>query len=137
LASRHDVVSCPPLLAVNALCNTERPTDQMSRSWSRMARNPVAGPAKLDHTAAVARRYYVDGKSKIQIAEEFNLSRFRVARLLDVARSSGLVRIEIGYPGAVDLDLSGRLQEAFELKHSIVIDTPDDDQASLRQHLGK
>ena len=102
-----------------------------------MGRNPVAGPAKLVLTAAVARRYYVDGKSKIQIAEEFNLSRFKVAQLLDVARSSGLVRIEIGYPGAVDLDLSGRLQDAFGLKHSIVIDTPDDDQGSLRQHLGK
>jgi DNA-binding transcriptional regulator LsrR (DeoR family) len=88
-------------------------------------------------TAAVARRYYVDGKSKIQIAEEFNLSRFKVARLLDIARSTGLVRVEIGYPGAVDLELSDRLQDAFGLKHSIVIDTPDDDVASLRRHLGK
>ncbi len=102
-----------------------------------MARNPVAGPAQMVLTAAVARRYYVDGKSKIQIAEEFNLSRFKVARLLEVARSSGLVRIEIGYPGAVDLELSGRLQDGFGLRHCIVIDTPDDDQASLRQHLGK
>jgi DNA-binding transcriptional regulator LsrR (DeoR family) len=102
-----------------------------------VARTFVGGPAQMILTAAVARRYYVDGKSKIQIAEEFNLSRFKVARLLDVARSSGLVRIEIGYPGTVDLELSGRLQEAFELQHAIVIDTPDEDHPSLRQHLGK
>ena len=82
-------------------------------------------------TAAVARRYYMDGKSKIEIGEEFNLSRFKVARLLDVARSSGLVRIEIGYPGAVDLALSGRLQDEFGLTHAVVIDTPDDDHPSL------
>lgn len=102
-----------------------------------MARNLLGGPAQLVLTASVARRYYVDGRSKIEIAEEFHLSRFKVARLLDNARSSGLVRIEISYPGAVDLDLSGRLRDAFELRHAIVIDTPDDDPVSLRQHLGK
>jgi DNA-binding transcriptional regulator LsrR (DeoR family) len=102
-----------------------------------MARDLLGGPAQLVLTASVARRYYVDGKSKIEIADEFGLSRFKVARLLDTARSSGLVRIEIGYPGAVDLDLSGRLRDRFELRHAVVIDTPDDDQPSLRQHLGK
>lgn len=102
-----------------------------------MARNVIGGPAQTVLTASVARRYYVDGRSKIQIAEEFDLSRFKVARLLDVARSSGLVRIEISYPGAVDLNLSGRLQDGFGLRHSIVVDTPEDDQASLRLHLGR
>jgi DNA-binding transcriptional regulator LsrR (DeoR family) len=87
-------------------------------------------------TASVARRYYLDGKSKIEIAEEFALSRFKVARLLEAARATGLVKIEIGYPGEVDLELSGRLQERFGLTHSVVVDTPDDDIPSLRQHLG-
>ena len=102
-----------------------------------MARQLAGGPGQSVLTAAVARRYYVDGKSKIEIAEEFDLSRFKVARLLELARSTGLVRIEIGYPGEVDLDLSGRLQDRWELRHSIVVDTPDDDLVSLRQHLGK
>ena len=101
-----------------------------------MARNPVGGPAQMVLTASVARRYYLDGKSKIEIAEEFALSRFKVARLLETARSSGLVRIEISYPGAVDLELSGRLQDAFGLRHSVVVDTPDDDPVSLRRQLG-
>jgi DNA-binding transcriptional regulator LsrR (DeoR family) len=102
-----------------------------------MTQDLRGGPAQLVLTASVARRYYIDGKSKIEIADEFGLSRFKVARLLDAARSSGLVRIEIGYPGVVEVDLSRRLQEAFELRHAIVIDTPDEDQGSLRQHLGK
>jgi DNA-binding transcriptional regulator LsrR (DeoR family) len=94
------------------------------------------GPAHLVLSASVARRYYLDGRSKVEIAEEFALSRFKVARLLDDARASGLVRIEIGHPGTVDVDLSGRLMSALGLQHCVVTDTPDDHPASLREHLG-
>jgi DNA-binding transcriptional regulator LsrR (DeoR family) len=94
------------------------------------------GPAQLVLTASVARRYYLDGRSKVEIAEEFALSRFKVARLLDDARNSGLVRIEIGHPGVVDVELSARLMEALGLRHCVVTDTPDDHPASLREHLG-
>src|SRR3954452_19353534 len=94
------------------------------------------GPAQLVLTASVARRYYLDGRSKVEIAEEFNLSRFKVARLLDDARSSGLVRIEIGHPGVVDVELSARLMDALALTHCVVTDTPDDHPATLREHLG-
>ena len=94
------------------------------------------GPAQLVLTASVARRYYLDGRSKVEIAEEFALSRFKVARMLDDARSSGLVRIEIGHPGVVDVELSARLMEALGLTHCVVTDTPDDHPATLREHLG-
>src|SRR2546421_5978413 len=96
----------------------------------------VGGPAQGVLTASAARRYYLDGRSKIEIAEEFGLSRFKVARLLDAARDSGLVRIEIRHQGVIDVDLSARLQERFGLRHAIVVDTPDDHTESLRQHLG-
>ena len=43
-------------------------------------------PAQLILMASVARRYYLEGKSKIEIAEELGLSRFKVARLLETAR---------------------------------------------------
>src|SRR3712207_3478 len=95
------------------------------------------GPARVVLTASVARRYYLDGRSKVEIAEEFGLSRFKVARLLDAARQSGLVRIEIRHQGEIDVDLSARRQDRFGLKHSVVIDTPDDDADSLRGHLGR
>lgn len=94
------------------------------------------GPAQLVLTASVARRYYLDGRSKVEIAEEFALSRFKVARLLEDARTSGLVRIEIGHPGTVDVELSGSLMRALGLRHCVVTDTPDDDPATLREHLG-
>ncbi len=96
----------------------------------------LGGPAELVLTASVARRYYVDNRSKTELAEEFSISRFKVARLLDAARASGLVRIEIGWPGAIDVELSAVLQERFGLLHSVVIDAPDDNDAALRRELG-
>jgi DNA-binding transcriptional regulator LsrR (DeoR family) len=96
----------------------------------------ITRPAHLVLTASVARRYYLEGKSKIEIADEFNLSRFKVARLLESALASGLVRIEIGRPGAIDLVLSGELREAYGLLHAIVVDTLEDDPLAARQLVG-
>lgn len=94
------------------------------------------GPAQLVLTASVARRYYLDGRSKIEIAEEFGLSRFKIARLLDTARSSGMVRIEIGHPGVVDVELSARLMDTLGLRHCVVSATTEDDPVILRGLLG-
>ena len=96
------------------------------------------GPASQVLLASVARRYYLSGRSKVQIAEELGLSRFQVARMLERALATGLVRIEIGggRSGAIDLDLSSRLQDAFGLRHSVVVDVPSDAPAVLRSRLG-
>jgi len=96
----------------------------------------IKGPAELVLTASVARRYYLDGLSKVEIGQEFTLSRFKVARLLEAARSSGMVRIEIGYPGLIDVDLSSRLQDAFSLQHVVVVDTPEQHPQTLYRDLG-
>jgi DNA-binding transcriptional regulator LsrR (DeoR family) len=101
-----------------------------------VAAERITGPAHLVLTASVARRYYLEGKSKIEIADEFKLSRFKVARLLEDARSTGLVRIEIGQPGSIDLDLSDELRAAYGLLHAIVVDTADDEPAALRRLVG-
>ncbi|WP_408667283.1 sugar-binding transcriptional regulator [Jatrophihabitans sp.] len=101
-----------------------------------MAVRARLGPAQLVLTASVARRYYIDGKTKIEIADELALSRFKVARLLEDARSSGLVRIEIGHPGEVDVALSADLRDAFHLRHSLVVDTLEEEPAALRGLIG-
>lgn len=95
------------------------------------------GPAELVLMSSVARRYYVDGRSKTEIADESGVSRFKVARLLETARTQGLVRIEIGWPGMIDVGLSDLLQQRFGLVHSIVVDTPDEHGATLRAKLGE
>jgi len=102
-----------------------------------MAKERTAGPSALVLTATVARRYYLEGVSKSDIAAELGVSRFKVARLLDQARATGLVRIELDYRGELDLDLSVRLSQAYGLRHCVVIDSPDDDEAALRSNLGR
>lgn len=101
-----------------------------------MAVKAQLGPAQLVLTASVARRYYIEGKTKIEIADELALSRFKVARILEEARSSGLVRIEIGYPGEIDVALSADLRDAYHLQHALVVDTLEDEPAALRGMIG-
>ncbi len=48
----------------------------------------------------VSTDYYLDGKSKVEIARDRGISRFQVARLLTQARDLGVVRIEITPPRA-------------------------------------
>jgi DNA-binding transcriptional regulator LsrR (DeoR family) len=102
-----------------------------------MAQENTAGPAALVLTATVARRYYFDGASKSDIAAELSLSRFKFARLLEQARTTGLVRIELDYHGRIDIDLSVRLRAAYGLRECVVIDSPEDDEALLRTNLGR
>lgn len=110
-------------------CSDERGLDTAVRT---------RGPDELVLAALVARRYYVEDRSKVDIAEELDLSRFKVARLLETARSSGLVRIEIRSPDSVDLDLSGELRARFGLRHALVIRPPDDaDDLALRRHVSR
>jgi DNA-binding transcriptional regulator LsrR (DeoR family) len=94
-------------------------------------------PSEVVLAARVARQFYLEGVSKVDIADQLGISRFRVARLLDSARETGLVRIEIGLPGGIlDAGLSAELCSAFGLKHAFVFNFPDD-QLSLRQQLGE
>lgn len=97
----------------------------------------VDGPAELVLQAAVARRHYLQNQSKVEIADELGISRFKVARLLESARERGVVRIEIVRQGALDVDASARLQERFGLRQAIVVDTADHDPGAVRQQLGR
>src|SRR3954465_14765784 len=75
--------------------------------------------------ATVARRYFLEDRTKVQIAAEMQLSRFKVARLIDLARSSGIVRITIATPGAVDTELSVLVRERLGLERALVVNTDD------------
>ena len=101
------------------------------------SRTPTAGPAQTLLAAKIARLYYIDGVSKSDIATELGLSRFKVARTLDRARSSGLVRIELHYDGDIDLELSVELSTRLGLRRCLVIDTPEVDESTLRANLGR
>jgi DNA-binding transcriptional regulator LsrR (DeoR family) len=103
-----------------------------------MAGLSVERPSEVVLAARVARQFYLEGVSKVDIADRLGISRFRVARLLDSARQTGMVRIEIGLPGgSLDASLSAELCSAFGLKHAFVFNFPDDDEPALRRSLGE
>jgi DNA-binding transcriptional regulator LsrR (DeoR family) len=106
-------------------------------SRRRPAPGDDLGLAERVLAANVARRFFVDGATKSDIAEELGMSRFKVARLLDQAREVGLVRIEIDYRGDVDLDRTLALGAAYDLRQCVVIGRPEGDDASLRADLGR
>lgn len=87
--------------------------------------------------AHVASRYYIENRTRIEIAEETGLSRFKVARMLDEALETGVVSIEIGSPGPVDLDLSIALQQRFGLTRAIAVVTPTQSTEVVQEALGR
>ncbi len=95
-----------------------------------------AGPAESVLSANVARRYYLLGESKVQIAHGLGINRFKVARLLELARDTGMVRIEIVSQQEIDLDRSVRLQEAYGLRRAIVAHAVDADIGAASGQLG-
>jgi DNA-binding transcriptional regulator LsrR (DeoR family) len=101
------------------------------------ATTPKGRPDELVLATRVARRYFLDNRSKLEIADEFAISRFKVARLLDVARDKGIVTITITGPGALDAELSEALRRRFGLDHAIVVSTSPGDDARIRQQLGQ
>ncbi|MEO7423526.1 MAG: sugar-binding domain-containing protein [Ornithinibacter sp.] len=71
------------------------------------------------------RCYYLEDQSKTEIAAAMGVSRFKVARLLETARTSGMVRIEVLDPSGVDGELSARIRTAFSLRRCIVVSCAD------------
>ena len=101
---------------------------------------PQQGQAAFDDQllmAALAKRYYFEHRTRVQLAEEFAISRFKVTRLLDAALSSGIVRISIVLPESVDADLSLRLREKFRLERALVAAVHDTGSQAVREVLGR
>ncbi len=78
-------------------------------------------PLQRIHSITVARRYFIDRQTKSQIAEALNISRFRVARIIDEAIEQGLVKFVIAEQEDIDTSLSVRLQNKFGLKNALVL----------------
>lgn len=109
------------------------------RKTGRTGQARPFGPAELVLAASVARRFYLDGRSKVEIASEFGLSRFKIARILEAAAEHGIVRIEINLPAEIDADLSDGLRTRYGLRHAIVVSARPDDPTgpeSVTSHLG-
>jgi len=95
---------------------TSKPRDRESGSDLPRERGSL-------EAAVVARRYYLDGKQKSEIAEELGISRFKVARLLELALAQGIVRITIDLPAEIDVELGEKLAAKYGIARCIVART--------------
>lgn len=95
------------------------------------------GPDELVRLAHIAREHYIAGKTRVEIAEELGLSRFKVGRLLDDAVKNGIVTFEISVPGPVDVERSLELQRRYGLKRAVVVRTPTDSVEAVQEELGR
>lgn len=85
-----------------------------------MAQQEHAPRTPAWESAIVARRYYLEGKQKNEIADELGVSRFKVARILDEALAQGIVRIEVALPEGLDVELGDALAEKYGIRRGIV-----------------
>ncbi|MHA7179391.1 sugar-binding transcriptional regulator [Arthrobacter sp. MDB2-24] len=88
--------------------------------------------------ATVAQRFYIDGESKVKIADDLGISRFRVARLLEIAVAEKIIRFSISAPLSLDLELSEMVRKRFGYRQVIVVDASEDesDPSRLRRRVG-
>src|SRR5664279_394169 len=96
----------------------------MSEPAMMGSRSDVAG-AERRLAARAARMYYTEDKSKVTIAAELGLSRFKVARLLGRARAEGLVTVTVRDPDLLDHELSDRLAAVLGIRRVLVADAPE------------
>lgn len=96
---------------------------------------PAGGPAWMVQAAEIARLFYFEGKSKVQIADQLRLSRFKVARILEEARERGLVEVTMRFPTAIDTDVSVRLARHLGIERAVVL-AGEADEATTRTELG-
>ncbi len=93
--------------------------------------------ADLPLAATVAQRFYVDERNKQSIAEELGISRFKVARLLALAKEAGLVTIEIHPPLGLDVAAGDELRRRYGLAEAWVLGRELSDDDALRTQLGQ
>lgn len=98
-----------------------------------MTEGPAAWRSEGDlrMAAAAARLYYLERRSKLEIAEDLGVNRFKVARLLERAHASGLVHIEIRDPDGVDAEISVKLAAALGIERAVVLAVATDPMSQI------
>lgn len=96
--------------------------------------HPELPMSERSQLVGVARRFYLEDRSKMEIADEYGVSRFKVARMLEQARALGIVTITLHDQGTLLPDLAARLVETLGLKEAVVVESGGSD-AVRRQHV--
>lgn len=84
---------------------------------------------------SVSKAFYLEGKSKVQIADELGLSRFKVARAIEEAHEVGIVSITINSNAAMP-ELSEQLAAHLRLRRAHVVEVYGDEE-NVRAAVGR
>jgi DNA-binding transcriptional regulator LsrR (DeoR family) len=85
----------------------------------------------------VCEMFYYDGLSKIEISKNLRISRFKVARIIDEARRSGMVQIHIVNPFVDFYSLEKELEKRLGLRAVMIIEGVENNELLNRQLLGQ
>ncbi|MHB1253562.1 MAG: sugar-binding transcriptional regulator [Candidatus Humimicrobiaceae bacterium] len=84
----------------------------------------------------IAKLFYQNDLSKMEIGEKLRISRLKVAALLEEAVKDGIVKIIINEPNESFIDLENELEKRFKINHAIVVETSIDYE-STKKNIGK
>ena len=86
-------------------------------------------PAQARLMADIARAFYLHGRSKTDIARQFSLTRFQIAKMLDDARALGIVTIDIRDDSRRSTTREELLSERLRIARVVIVDTSAGDRA--------
>lgn len=78
-----------------------------------------------------AELYYNDGLLQSEVADKLRVSRWKVGRLLEEARTSGLVEIKIHHPWSRRRDLEQKLTGQFDCVAAVVVESQSTNAATM------
>jgi lsr operon transcriptional repressor len=83
--------------------------------------------------------YYMENMTQQEISEELDMSRMKVVKCLEKARSQGIVQFKLRSDGEKRIQIERQLIEKYNLKDVFVIPTPDSslNEAALNESISK
>ncbi len=87
--------------------------------------------------AEIADLYYNQGKTQAEIARTYESNRFRIAKLLQDARTEGIVEIQIHHVNERNLILEEELKKVYPLNKAIIVDTQYSPYIHMLTQLGR
>src|SRR5437764_14650346 len=88
--------------------------------------------SRLRHLVKVAQLYYEDDLNQEEISARLQLSRTKVARLLQEARRIGIVQIRVVAPHRTSLALERRLERVFGLHQAANVEAGESGQTEAQ-----
>lgn len=97
----------------------------------------LTGQERYDMLTDMADQYYNQGKTQSEIAACYGTNRFKVAKLLQDARTEQIVEIQINYSNERNKAIEKELRDAFPLDRALVVNTQYSPYIDSLRQLGK